>query len=134
MTYSMGEKATKNFYWSEFYCPAAKHMILEPFVFVHIEKLQKLRDEFGPLKVNSAYRSPEHNDSVGGASKSMHLRFATDIAPAKSMPQPELNDFFDLVEEKAIELDFKGIGRYHSFIHLDCRHLINRPPANWDYR
>ena len=139
---SDGTKASENFSWSEFFCPSSGSMILEDMVFEHISKLQKLREEFGPLKVNSGYRSPEHNATVGGAKKSMHLRFATDIPPVgwsrdpddDQPPQVWLHNFFDNVEARAQELAFGGIGRYNTFIHLDCRTLIARPKARWDNR
>ena len=36
--------------------------------------LDDLRGRVGtPLKINSSYRSPSYNKSIGGASKSMHL-------------------------------------------------------------
>ena len=34
--------------------------------------LQPVRDQFGPVRVNSCYRSPEVNKLVGGSSKSHH--------------------------------------------------------------
>ncbi len=37
-----------------------------------VERLQDLRDELGPLNVNSGYRSPGYNESVGGAELSRH--------------------------------------------------------------
>lgn len=38
-----------------------------------VERLQDLRDELGALNVNSGYRSPAYNDSVGGATLSRHM-------------------------------------------------------------
>ena len=37
--------------------------------------LEEIRYEFGkPIIVNSGYRSPEHNKSVGGAKNSYHVK------------------------------------------------------------
>ncbi|MEM6292577.1 MAG: D-Ala-D-Ala carboxypeptidase family metallohydrolase [Myxococcota bacterium] len=38
-----------------------------------IESLQQLRDDVGAITVNSAYRPPEYNASVGGATHSRHM-------------------------------------------------------------
>ncbi|NDD83901.1 DUF882 domain-containing protein [bacterium] len=40
-------------------------------VVTHI--LQPTRDHFGPVKVNSGYRSPTVNKAVGGATNSQHM-------------------------------------------------------------
>ncbi len=53
-----------------------------------LDKLQALRDRLGmPLIVRSAYRSPEHNRAVGGATRSKHLDGAAfDISMANHDP------------------------------------------------
>jgi zinc D-Ala-D-Ala carboxypeptidase len=46
------------------------------------EVLQPLRDNFGPIRVTSGYRSPELNRAVGGSSTSDHMSgAAADIEP-----------------------------------------------------
>ena len=53
-----------------------------------LDKLQALRDRLGkPLIVRSAYRSPEHNRAVGGATRSKHMDGAAfDIAMTNHDP------------------------------------------------
>ena len=74
-----------------------------------------LRDWLGkPLIVRSAYRSPEHNRAVGGATRSRHLDGAAfDIAMANHDP---------VAFEAAVrEVGFLGFGFYPrpGFIHVD---------------
>ena len=35
---------------------------------------QSIRDKFGPVRINSAYRSPELNEAVNGSEKSQHCK------------------------------------------------------------
>lgn len=77
--------------------------------------LQMLRDKLNkPLIVTSAYRSPEYNKQVGGASKSKHL----------------LGEAFDIVmtnhdpaafKAAAKQVGFLGFGDYpaQNFMHID---------------
>ena len=127
------EQATENFSWREFYCPLAKSLPLTDLALHHVTKLQILREELGRgLKVNSGYRSPEHNARVGGATQSMHLEFATDVTPVAITGA--LVMWCDRIAGIAEDLGFSGIGRYDSFVHLDCRAFIQRPQARWDKR
>ena len=80
--------------------------------------LQALRDRLGkPLIVRSAYRSPEHNRAVGGATRSKHMAGAAfDIAMSNHDPV--------VFEAAAREAGFLGFGYYprSGFIHVDLRH------------
>jgi hypothetical protein len=77
------------------------------------------------------HRSIKHNTKVGGAARSMHLRFATDLNPRGT---GKLEKRLERLYEAAKDLGFAGIGRYNSFVHLDRRDLIGRRPAEWDKR
>lgn len=82
-----------------------------------MDALQALRNRLGaPIVLTSAYRSPQHNQRVGGAPRSRHmLAEAFDIVIAGHDPLE--------VELFARECGFHGIGRYpdQGFIHVDIR-------------
>ena len=92
-----------------------------------MDKLQALRDRLGkPLIVRSAYRSPEHNRAVGGATRSKHMDGAAfDIAMSNHDPVA--------FEAAAREVGFLGFGFYprSGFMHVDigpARHWGERFP------
>lgn len=93
-----------------------------------IELCNAVREEFGrPLKVNSGYRSPEHNEKVGGAKNSMHvLGQAADIAPLKK----DMKHIADLWRIAKKLNPSGGVGLYDTFVHLDVRGYA----ARWDNR
>ena len=45
-----------------------------------VQVLQKVRDKFGPTKINSCFRSPQLNTLIGGSSKSQHCCSGTSSA------------------------------------------------------
>lgn len=77
-------------------------------------RLDFIRDDVGfPIKVNSGYRTPEHNTAVGGSVNSAHLSgLAVDIAC------PNSHERFLLVQA-ALKYGFNRIGMGSNFIHLD---------------
>jgi uncharacterized protein YcbK (DUF882 family) len=97
----------------------------------HMEKLENLRFAIGePLIVTSGHRSKAHNEKVGGAAKSMHLRFASDLQIGGRSPTLGFDELYEFARAEG----FSGIGRYNNFLHVDCRTFIGRAPAEWDNR
>lgn len=92
--------------------------------------LQILRNFIGkPIKINSSYRTPEHNKSIGGASRSQHVQSkAADIAIKGLTPK----QVYDTIEELQKDGKMKqgGLGLYNTFVHYDIRGT----KARWDYR
>ena len=93
-----------------------------------IVMLNAIRSRYGkPIVVNSGYRSPEHNATVGGVKNSYHtLGLAADIRPLSENRS-------DLTELQAIcdEMNPRGgVGFYDTFVHVDVR----GEHARWDNR
>jgi zinc D-Ala-D-Ala carboxypeptidase len=80
-----------------------------------LDMLEALRIKLGkPLIVNSAYRSPEHNRAVKGATRSKHMEgTAFDISMSNHDPETFI--------KAAREVGFRGIGTYprSNFVHVD---------------
>jgi len=67
-----GIQLSKNFHASEFECHCGtKHV--NRIATELIACLQMLRDEYGPIKINSGYRCEVYNEKVGGSFKSQHM-------------------------------------------------------------
>ena len=80
-----------------------------------LEMLDAAREQAGiPFRVNSGYRTPEHNAAVGGVQDSAHTRgWAADIA-ARTLEQKIR------IVRAARSVGFNRFGIYDTFIHLDC--------------
>lgn len=81
---------------------------------VALMALDELRFRLGfPLRVSSGYRCPIHNDRVGGAKNSFHVRGqAFDLW----LPREPKRSF---VAFMAARVGFSGIGVYRHFLHVD---------------
>jgi len=121
-------KLTKNFSLDEFQCKCGCDMprsVMEN-IFKLSDQLQILRDIYGAIDVNSAYRCKSHNESIGSKSTSQHiLGKAADIT-AGLKP----GELADVIEEDIDNnvVKFGGLGRYNTFTHVDIRN--NK--ARWD--
>ena len=121
-----------NFKLSEFESPDTKEIKINEELVDKLEQLRKkvndksdIDDEIG-LIINSAYRTPEHNKSVGGVDNSQHLKGDAADVSLNNLPYDA-----DSMEGIAEEIGFNGIGKYNTFIHLDVR---DNGQARWDNR
>ena len=82
-----------------------------------IRIFENLRARVGniPLTINSGFRCPTYNQSVGGKPESQHLvGKALDIKTPKDIKPKEFALYAELSGAT-------GIGIYKTFIHIDCR-------------
>lgn len=117
-------KISKDFSLHEFQCKDGSGLVKVDSGL--LDKLQQLRDRLGlPMTINSAYRTPEHNKKVSGATNSQHLL-------GKAVDISILNQKLDIetIRDLADAIGFTGIGIYDTFIHLDVRDTPNK----WDLR
>jgi hypothetical protein len=79
-----------------------------------IDTLQRIRDALGPTVINSGYRSPAYNDSVGGATWSRHMYGDAFDAAATGA---SLDDLADACADEGAGY----VGWYEAHIHCDWR-------------
>lgn len=116
-TYSLkkdgNKKLSTNFKVKEFACKDGSDKVLVDTDLVTL--LQKIRDYFKkPVRINSAYRTTNHNKKVGGAKNSYHL-----VGMASDIRIDGVNPI--LVALYAERLNAGGIGVYSNFVHIDTR-------------
>lgn len=112
-----------NFSFEEFSCKDGTPVPAEfiPNLQLLVANLQVLRDHIGePIHVNSGYRTPAYNKSVGGKPNSMHMKaMAADIT-CKSYTPKQLHAIIEkLIKERKMKQG--GLGLYPGFVHYDVR-------------
>jgi uncharacterized protein YcbK (DUF882 family) len=126
---------TKNFTKEEFDCNCDCGSCDMPINVYHnivkvANQLQVLRDELKkPIHINSAYRSEEYNEKVGGVKTSQHIMGkAADISVKGFSPLEVYKTIERLIENG--DMLQGGLGLYDSFVHYDIR----GERARWDYQ
>jgi zinc D-Ala-D-Ala carboxypeptidase len=100
----------KNFSLDEFKCSCCGLVDIHSDL---LDLLQKARNTLGPLQINSAYRCPEHNNSVSstGLSGPHTTGKSVDIHVSSSQHRKQLIDYF--------APKVSGLGIAKTFIHID---------------
>jgi hypothetical protein len=115
---SREDKLSDNFTAGEFMCHDTNYQYLRVAPKL-VEALERIRKIVGrPIHINSAYRPPAYNASIGGVSNSCHIDgIAADISVGR-MPIKDLyRACLDVIGESG------GVGYYPNsqFIHIDVR-------------
>lgn len=90
----------------------------------HVDTLQMVRNEAGPVWITSGYRCKKHNKNVGGAEDSQHPKgTAADLVPKLI----SIKKLAKIAQKHGV----KGLGIYKTFVHVDNR--IGKK-ARWSVR
>ena len=112
---------TPNFHAAEFACrDGSEH----PIDCALLAMLQAIRSHYDtPLRINSGYRSPAYNASVGGAPNSYHITGqAADFALEGAWPIYDIYDWCDdRFPASGLGLYVRGAGFGWGWIHIDSR-------------
>lgn len=84
--------------------------------------LEKIREHFNAaVTISSGYRTPGHNNKIGGAAQSQHLYGCAADIQVKNVAPDKVADYAEtLLPNKG------GIGRYKNFTHIDVRDKKSR--------
>jgi len=117
------------------HCGRLPHEIRDtyvPYVYeILFDSFKEIREAWGkPIKINSGYRCPEHNQSIGGELLSVHLfGLALDL-DCKDVA--EVHELDSLIEEMYPDLRRGTYTKKGSFIHIDIGyHIIPRMSESW---
>lgn len=94
-----------------------KTAVINPIL---VDALEQLRLLAGgkQIRINSGIRCKKHNELIGGAKDSFHVKCdAADVEPPKGMTP----DKFAELAKKIPVFKNGGIGIYKSWVHLDVR-------------
>lgn len=80
-----------------------------------LDKFESMREEIGPVILNSFYRCEKHNKNQGGTKNSYHRKGqAGDVRITKTATRAKIH-------AAAKKVGFNGILDYNTFVHVDTR-------------
>ena len=101
----------------EFQSSDTKTVMIDPKVLRCMDKLQRASDT--RIIITSGYRTPAHNEKVGGAKKSLHMRgMAVDCY---QQDRTTRHDMYALAE-RGLGADFTTAIIYKGHVHFDVRY------------
>lgn len=108
-------KITEHFKVKEFACKDGSPIVfVDDYLAELLEILRKTIEK--PVIITSGYRTPEHNEKVGGAKYSFHMRgMAADIIVKDMTPKDVAKELDKLAPNSC------GIIVYKSWVHFDTR-------------
>lgn len=106
---------TKDFRASEFFCPCCKYALIDLEMIVVVQKIREFLAK--TVTVNSGWRCPKHNEAIGGAEFSVHLRGgAADLTWSTAKRDLKSEVFRNIIRKIP---GIKGIGWGKTFLHID---------------
>jgi len=115
---------TKNFDRAEFACRCGCGF--DDIKQHHVIMLQLVRDDVGPLHINSGCRCLKHNMAVDGVPNSAHMR-----GEASDVSCTDAEQRYKIVRA-ALKVGFTRIGVGKTFVHLDKDPFLPQPRI-WTY-
>ena len=85
--------------------------------------LQPVRDEFGPIRINSGYRSPALNKAVGGSKTSQHCNGQAADFESSKVSNPDLAKWIEknLIFDQLILEFYDGVDPNSGWVHCSYR-------------
>lgn len=109
------KRLSTNFRVEEFACKDGSDAVLVAPRLVMV--LQSIRSHFGAaVTINSAYRTPQYNAKVCGVAHSQHCYGTAADIVVRGKTTAQVASY-----AREIMPDWGGVGKYHSFTHIDVR-------------